>query len=713
MNTKNNTVVAIKVISFQQLITPISKSLLKNEIHVLSMIDHFNLMKIYDTFETQNNRYLICEYCNEGDLAEILESTKFTETQSLEVFSQIAQGIKALHDKKIIHRDIKPANILKSNGYYKLADFGFAVIENQYESIIKKFNVGTPMYMAPETVQNNIYSEKSDIWALGIVLFQMIYHELPQFNKQEHDINKKHQFLINKIKNDTETSLKTKELMLNMLNFDPEKRISINEVIANMSIQSKKIQTHQHQSISCRSIKTSNISQELQQSRQQLNEQISNNQIFQTQSEDPIENQLNQPQMYKSQELNVLQNLDTKKVIKINQIADNLDVKEKLYELTNQNSSNQNLFQEQVIKVSYTEKIDKIQKEFQQSPIKFQSIESKLKTQKSLELLEISNQEKEKISPIINKPIIIQHEFNNLQNTITKNGHSGEESECIQHSNQNTTNDTIKHNQFSNCQQILSEKQQTLNIQQNLSKPSYSIQNNNSIQQKKSPVRIVQSQQHIITPPFKSSGVSLLRNSQDNKKNYFFQTNTSQQLNQYASQTKQISNVITDKFTSDFTCNYQDDKVESLSATIRPTYKFLYYLNNVIKQFDCINTEDKQKCYFLIRKLIGIKATYIYNYCPSIKQEIIKSWIDSFLNFYSKVESVFYISPDKQFEQFFNKDLSEFTLSFSQLLLHYLKRINIIKLQKEFQIISEILIENQKQYNDPILFARRWENDQL
>ena len=53
---------------------------------------------------------------------------------------------------EIIHRDIKPANILKSNDVYKLADFGFAVIENQYESIIKKFNVGTPMYMAPETV---------------------------------------------------------------------------------------------------------------------------------------------------------------------------------------------------------------------------------------------------------------------------------------------------------------------------------------------------------------------------------------------------------------------------------------------------------------------------------------------------------------------------------------------------------------------------------
>ncbi|CAD8140985.1 unnamed protein product [Paramecium octaurelia] len=714
MNTKNNQVVAIKVISFQQLITPISKSLLKNEIHVLSLIDHPNLMKIYETFETKNNRYLICEYCNEGDLAQILESKKFTETQSLEVFQQIAQGIKALHDKKIIHRDIKPANILKSNGYYKLADFGFAVIENQYESIIKKFNVGTPMYMAPETVQNNVYSEKSDIWALGIVLFQMIYHQLPQLSKQEHDLNKKHQFLINKIKNDTETSQKTKELMLNMLNFDPEKRISINEVIANVPMQSKKISTLQHHNIPCRSIKTSSISQDLQQSRQQLNDQTSNNKQFSIQQEHTIENQLKHPQLFKSTELNNCQNADTKKVIKINQVAQHLDANDKLSDFTIQNSQNQNQFKGQTIKVSYTEKIDTIPKQFLQSPIKFynQYNESRLKTQKSLELLEISNQDKEKISSI-KIPVIKQHEFNNLKRDQTKQGNSIDESECIQHSNQNSTNDTIKHNQFSNCQQILSEKHQILDIQLHLTKPSFSIQNNNSIQQKKSPVRITQSQQTIITSPFKSSAVSLSRNQQDTKKNYYFQSNTSSQLNQYSFQPKQMSNVINEKFTSDFTSNYQDDKAEFLSASIRPTYKFLEYINNVIKQFDCINTEDKQKCYFLIRKLIGIKATYIQNQFPTIKQEIIKGWIDGFLIYYSKIESVFYISPDKQFEQFFNKDLSEFTLSFSQLLLHYLRRINIVKLQKEFEIIQEVLLENQKQHNDPILFARRWENDQL
>ncbi|CAD8060486.1 unnamed protein product [Paramecium sonneborni] len=725
-NTKTNQVVAIKVISFQQLTTPISKSLLKNEISVLSLIDHPNLMRIYDTFETKNNRYLICEYCNEGDLAEILESTKFTETQSLEIFQQIVQGVKALHDK-----NIKPANILKSNGQYKLADFGFAVIENQYESIIKKFNVGTPMYMAPETVQNNIYSEKSDIWALGIVLFQMIYYELPQFSKQEQDLNKKHSFLINKIKNDIETSTKTKELMLNMLNFDPEKRISINHIISILTIQSKKISTLQHQSTAFKSIKTSSISQDPQQSRSQLNDQI-----FQSQPQESLENQISPCQMFRSQDLNGLLNLEVMKVIKNNQFAQLLETKKNLNQFEEQpqnlviqiNQNNLNQFKEQSIKVSYTQKVTIIPKPFQQSPIKFhnQNLESKLKTQKSLELIDNQSQEqqqsqqfqqieKEKLT-LKKIPIITQNENKSFQSNTngTKNGQFGEESECIQNSNQNSTNDTIKHNQLSNCQQILQEKQQMFDISQNLSKQSYSVQtNNNSIQQKKSPIRIVQSSQNIITPPFKSSGVSLSKNSQETIKNLHTQPNITSQFNSYLSQAKQIQNISVEKFTNDFTSNYQDDKIEFLSASIRPTYKFLLYLNKVLKQFDCINTEEKQKCYFLMRKLLGIKATYIQKFYSSHKQDIVQYWIDSFLSFYSKVENVFYISPDKQFEQFFNKDLSEFTLNFSQLLIHYLQKININKLQKDFQIIQEVLLENQKQYNDSILFARRWENDQL
>lgn len=88
----------------------------------------------------------------------------------------------------IIHRDIKLANILKSKGIYKLADFGFALEQQSQESIIRKFNVGTPLYMAPELIEHNSYSEKSDIWALGIVFYQMIFGVHPFIGKTDYQI---------------------------------------------------------------------------------------------------------------------------------------------------------------------------------------------------------------------------------------------------------------------------------------------------------------------------------------------------------------------------------------------------------------------------------------------------------------------------------------------------------------------------------------------
>jgi len=80
---------------------------------------------------------------------------------------------------------------LISNGIYKLSDFGFAIVENDFESIIKRFSVGTPVYMAPETVQSNTYSEKSDIWSLGVVLYLMIFKEIPYNLKKDGDLYEK------------------------------------------------------------------------------------------------------------------------------------------------------------------------------------------------------------------------------------------------------------------------------------------------------------------------------------------------------------------------------------------------------------------------------------------------------------------------------------------------------------------------------------------
>lgn len=91
------------------------------------MVNHDNIVKLHDIYQTTNNMYIITELCEDGDLYHFLmERRKLPELEAKKLLKQIMKGAKYLQSNGIIHRDLKPANILMKNGVCKISDFGFA-----------------------------------------------------------------------------------------------------------------------------------------------------------------------------------------------------------------------------------------------------------------------------------------------------------------------------------------------------------------------------------------------------------------------------------------------------------------------------------------------------------------------------------------------------------------------------------------------------------
>ncbi|KAF7644758.1 hypothetical protein LDENG_00216400, partial [Lucifuga dentata] len=117
------------------------------------------------------------EYCDGGDLMKKINMQRgvpFDEQQILDWFIQICLGLKHIHDRKILHRDIKAQNIFLNNGGMKakLGDFGIARMLNNTMEMARTC-VGTPYYLSPEICENRPYNNKTDIWSLGCVLYEL------------------------------------------------------------------------------------------------------------------------------------------------------------------------------------------------------------------------------------------------------------------------------------------------------------------------------------------------------------------------------------------------------------------------------------------------------------------------------------------------------------------------------------------------------------
>ncbi|XP_026201818.1 serine/threonine-protein kinase Nek1 [Anabas testudineus] len=148
----------------------------RKEVAVLAKMSHPNIVQYKESFEEAGSLYIVMDYCEGGDLFKKINSQKgvlFSEEQILDWFVQICLALKHVHDRKILHRDIKSQNIfLTKDGTIQLGDFGIARVLNSTVELARTC-IGTPYYLSPEICENKPYNNKSDIWALGCVLYEM------------------------------------------------------------------------------------------------------------------------------------------------------------------------------------------------------------------------------------------------------------------------------------------------------------------------------------------------------------------------------------------------------------------------------------------------------------------------------------------------------------------------------------------------------------
>ena len=215
------------------------------EANILSYLDHPNIIKFYQIINDTKNDYfhIIMEYADGGDLSQKIKSQKpkhFQETQIITWFIQICSAIKYLHeDKRILHRDIKSSNIfLTKSNQVKLGDFGIAKCLSKTLEKAKTV-IGTPYYLSPEIINNEPYDYKSDIWSLGVLLYELLMMRLPF---EATNVAQLYMKIVRGVYQEisAEYSKEMKMLVKQLLNVNSRKRPKIVEVL-NCSVLKEKM----------------------------------------------------------------------------------------------------------------------------------------------------------------------------------------------------------------------------------------------------------------------------------------------------------------------------------------------------------------------------------------------------------------------------------------------------------------------------------------
>ena len=179
-DTRLKRIVALKFLPPSSTAGEVERARLLREAQAAAALQHPNICTVYEIDEVDGQAFIAMAYLDGRNLAERIAAGPFDIDETLDIVIQVAQGLQEAHEKHIVHRDIKSANImLTGKGQAVVMDFGLAYLAGSSRITRKKLTLGTTAYMSPEQMAGEALDGRTDIWSLGVVLYEMLTGQLP------------------------------------------------------------------------------------------------------------------------------------------------------------------------------------------------------------------------------------------------------------------------------------------------------------------------------------------------------------------------------------------------------------------------------------------------------------------------------------------------------------------------------------------------------
>jgi calcium/calmodulin-dependent protein kinase I len=239
--TKNKC--AIKIIDKSKIVTDVQRERADREIAILKMCNHPNIVKLVETFESDDEISLVMELMSGGDLFDRITSKGvFTEQEARVSMRHILSAVDFLHDRSIVHRDLKPENLLYSaqdnDSCVKLSDFGLSKFSTEKDNDGLQTPCGTIAYTAPEITHSKVYRKGVDIWSCGCILYFMLFGRPPFYSENEDEI---YDLVSEGVWAFPESNVSelAKDLVKRLLEQDPNKRLTVKQAMAHPFLTQK------------------------------------------------------------------------------------------------------------------------------------------------------------------------------------------------------------------------------------------------------------------------------------------------------------------------------------------------------------------------------------------------------------------------------------------------------------------------------------------